>query len=215
MPQLPERYQWRRLLGQCARHCQRPAQPHLANGASAGLAFEAYDSVYNGYNTSTGQDAPGIWGLWGLFAVDDTNAVNKTYTPRKQFYTLCQITRYVAPGATRIDVSGASTPLTVLAFYNTNNGQFTLTYTNPVMGSATLPMPSGASNSPILACGQGLDGQFQLRVTGPAGQQYSIEASEDLENWSGHITATNQAGTVQLSVPLGADRVFYRARLLP
>ena len=38
------------------------------------------------------------WGYWGLFAVDDTNAVDKTYTPRKQFYTLSQISKFVARG---------------------------------------------------------------------------------------------------------------------
>jgi glucosylceramidase len=109
---------------------------HLANGASAGLAFEAYDSVYAGYNATTGQDAPGIWGLWGLFAVDDTNAVPKTYTPRKQFYTLSQISKFVRPGAQRISVSGTTTPLTLLAFYQTASGQLTLTGVNTT-GNAT------------------------------------------------------------------------------
>ena len=110
----------------------------LAEGASAGLVFEAWDGVYNGYNASTGQDAPGTWDFFGLFAVDNINAVNKTYTPRKQFYTVSQITKYVRPGATRIGVSGASTPLTVLAFYNTNNGQFTLTGVNTSSSATTL-----------------------------------------------------------------------------
>ena len=67
----------------------------LAEGASAGLVYEAWDGEWNGYNASTGQDAAGTWDFWGLFAVDDINAVNKTYTPRKQFYTVSQITKYV------------------------------------------------------------------------------------------------------------------------
>jgi O-glycosyl hydrolase len=103
---------------------------HLADGASAALVYEAYDSIYNGYYAGTGQDVPGTWGFWGLFAVDDIYAAHKTYTPRKQFYTMAQITRFVPPGAQRIDVSGAGIPLTVLGFYNTNNGQFTLTGVN-------------------------------------------------------------------------------------
>jgi hypothetical protein len=110
----------------------------LAKGASAGLTFEAYDSVYHGYNTTTGQDTPGGWSLWGLFAVDDPNAATKTYTPRKQFYTLSQITRYVRPGAQRINVSGSTTPLTLLAFYHSAIGQLTLTGVNTSTSPATL-----------------------------------------------------------------------------
>ena len=56
-------------------------------------------------NTTT--IAPGQWSYWGLFAVDDINAVPKTYTPRKTFYTLAQISKYVRPGAQQIDVSGS------------------------------------------------------------------------------------------------------------
>jgi hypothetical protein len=111
---------------------------HLANGASAGLTFEAWDSVYSGYNAATGQNAPGHWSLWGLFAVDDKNAVTNTYTPRKQFYTLSQITKYVRPGAQRISVSGSTTPLTLLAFYHSAIGRLTLTGVNTAASPATL-----------------------------------------------------------------------------
>ena len=102
----------------------------LANGASAGLVWEGYDSQYTDFDATTGGNNPPHWSYWGLFAVDDTNAVVKTYTPRKGFYSLAQIAKFVRPGAQRIDVSGSNTPLTVLAFYNTNNGQFTLTGLN-------------------------------------------------------------------------------------
>jgi len=248
---------------------------HLANGASAGLVFDAYDSVYNGYNPTTGQDVPGPWGFWGLFAVDDVNAVNRTYTPRKQFYTLSQITKYIRPGAIRIDVSGSVSPLTVLAFYNTNNGQFTLTgvntsssattlscaltslpavpsldfyytssttnlcyggsvavnnnafavlipadcvftltYTNPVTMSAESGS-SGTAGLPTLTYGAAPNGEFQLAVAGQAGQRYTIEVSGDLMNWSELTTVTNQDGIIQISAPMSATRMFYRARLLP
>jgi O-glycosyl hydrolase len=102
---------------------------HLANGATAGMVWEGYDSYYPHH---------GCWSFWGLLGVDDTNAVPRTYTPRKNFYTLAQIAKFVRPGAQRIDVSGSSTPLTVLAFYNTNNGQFTLTGVNTASTPATL-----------------------------------------------------------------------------
>jgi O-glycosyl hydrolase len=102
----------------------------LAEGASAGIVWEGYDSEYVDFDPTTGGNKPPHWSYWGLFAVDDTNAVVKTYTPRKGFYTLAQIAKFVRPGAQRVEASGSSTPLTVLAFYNTNNGQFTLTGIN-------------------------------------------------------------------------------------
>ena len=90
---------------------------HLANGASAGLVWEGYDSWYPHHQN---------WSFWGLLAVDDINASPKTYTPRKNFYTLAQIAKYVHPGARRIDVNGSSDPIELLAFYHDDEGQFTL-----------------------------------------------------------------------------------------
>jgi len=75
-------------------------------------------------------DGAPSWYYWGLFAVDDINAVPLTYTPRQGFYALSQITRYVRPGSQMISVSGAPEGMTVLAFYNTNSGQFTITGVN-------------------------------------------------------------------------------------
>jgi O-glycosyl hydrolase len=104
---------------------------HLAYGASAGLVWEAYDSQYNYYS-------PGQWSYWGLFGVDDTNAVPKTYSPRKTFYTLAQISKFVRPGAQQIAVNGADWPFTLLAFYQPNSGQLTLTGINTNTSTATL-----------------------------------------------------------------------------
>jgi O-glycosyl hydrolase len=106
---------------------------NLANGASGGMVWEGYDSIYRNNNND------GLhWSFWGLFAVNDTNAVPKTYTARKNFYTLSQITAFVRPGAQQIDVSGLATPLTLLAFYNTNNGQFTLAGANTNSSASNL-----------------------------------------------------------------------------
>jgi hypothetical protein len=44
----------------------------------------------------------------------------------------------VRPGAQRINVGGASTPLTLQAFYNTNNAQFTLTGVNTTSSATSL-----------------------------------------------------------------------------
>ena len=84
---------------------------HLLNNASAGMVWEGYDSQYNYYN-------PLEWSFWGLFGVDDTNAVDKTYTARKNFYTLAQISKWVRPGAQRIGVSGSVASLSPLLAFN-------------------------------------------------------------------------------------------------
>jgi hypothetical protein len=102
---------------------------HLANGASGGLVWEGYDSFYMIHN---------CWSYWGLFAVDDINAVPKTYTPRKNFYTVAQISKFVRPGAQRIAVNGSTSPLVLLAFYQPNTGQLALTGENTDSSPATL-----------------------------------------------------------------------------
>jgi hypothetical protein len=70
--------------------------------------------------------------------VDDINAAPRTYTPRKNFYALAQIAKFVRPGARRIDVSGPASLEYLLAFYNTNNGQFTLAGVNAASSASGL-----------------------------------------------------------------------------
>jgi O-glycosyl hydrolase len=94
---------------------------HLANGASAALVWEGYDSYYH---------IRECWSYWGLLGVDDINAVPRTYTPRKHFYTVAQVSKFVRPGARRIEVSGAAEPLTLLGFYGAGSGQLALTGIN-------------------------------------------------------------------------------------
>ena len=92
---------------------------HLLNGASAGFVYDGYDGIYahHGY----------AWGYWGLFAVDDPNAPVKTYTPRKNFYTVAQISKWVRPGAQRIEVGGSAAPFSpLLAFKHAGSGQITI-----------------------------------------------------------------------------------------
>ena len=115
---------------------------HLANGASAGLVWEGYDSQYNYYS-------PGQWSYWGLFAVNNINAVPKTYTRRKIFYTLAQISKFVRPGAQRVKVGGTPSPFQLLAFYHPESGQLTLTGINTAASAQTL---SGSlTNLPAVA----------------------------------------------------------------
>jgi O-glycosyl hydrolase len=113
---------------------------HLANGASGGLVWEGYDSFYMIHN---------CWSYWGLFAVDDINAVPKTYTPRKNFYTVAQISKFVRPGAQRIAVNGSTSPLVLLAFYQPNTGQLALTGVNT--GSRTATLSGTLTNLPSVS----------------------------------------------------------------
>ena len=110
----------------------------MSQGVSAGMVFEAYDSAYPNYDSSNGYSTAATWSYWGLFAVDNINASPLTFTPRKGFYTVAQIALYVRPGANRIGVSNPGSPLSVLAFYNTNNSQFTITGVNSNSAASTL-----------------------------------------------------------------------------
>jgi hypothetical protein len=158
---------------------------HLANGASAALVWEGYDSEYTDFDPTTGLNNPPHWSFWGLFAVDDINAAAKTYTPRKGFYTVAQVSKFVRPGAQRIDVGSANTPLTLLAFYNSNSGQFTLTGINTNSTASTLSC--ALANLPAIS---GLD-------------FYYTSSSNNLFH-AGSVGVTNGA----FSVSIAADCVF-------
>ena len=100
----------------------------LEENASAGFVWEGYDSFYT--------HPPSTWSFWGLFSVDDENAAVKTYTPRKNFYTVAQVSRFVRPGARRIDVAGSIAPFSdLVGFHHSGSGQVTLVGINP-SGSA-------------------------------------------------------------------------------
>jgi hypothetical protein len=106
---------------------------HLTNNASAGIVYDAYDSQIGS-----------SWSYWGLFAVDNINASPRTYTARKGFYTLAQISKFVRPGAQRINVNGSTSALEVLAFYQAATGQLALTGVNT---NSTATALSGTLNS--------------------------------------------------------------------
>ncbi|HXC99998.1 MAG TPA: Ig-like domain-containing protein [Verrucomicrobiae bacterium] len=122
---------------------------HLANGASAGLAWEGYDSYYEllGLPTLPSGDQAAGWSYYGLFGVDDINAVPKTYTARKNFYAMAQISAFVPPGSQRIGVNGSS-GVTLLAFYHAPSGRVTLTGYNT--GNQT-SLPITLSSLPAVA----------------------------------------------------------------
>ena len=95
---------------------------HLANGATTALVWEGYDS----YEATQG---PG-WSYWGLLGVDDITAIPKTYTARKDFYTVAQLATYLQPGAQQIGVSGQVNPLILQAYYNAGSAQLSIVGVN-------------------------------------------------------------------------------------
>ena len=109
---------------------------YLENNASGALIWEGYDGIYlNNYDDNTHPSS------WGLFALDDPSAAAKTYTARKDFYTLSQISKFVRPGAQRINVTSDDS-FQLLGFYHSGTGQLTLTGINtdssPKIISATI-----------------------------------------------------------------------------
>jgi O-glycosyl hydrolase len=104
---------------------------YLADGASAGIVWEGYDSYYLHSTPS--------WSYWGLFGVDDEKAAVKTYTARKNFYTVAQVSKWVRPGAQRIGVSGSVSSLSpLLAFKHEGLGQITIVGINTAGSAVTL-----------------------------------------------------------------------------
>ena len=105
---------------------------HLAANASGALVWEGYDSHYfNNWDDNM------HWSFWGLFALNDTNAVPKIYTPRKIFYSLAQITKFVRPGAHRINVVPDDADI-LDGFYHPDSGQLTLAGINSSDAPKTL-----------------------------------------------------------------------------
>ena len=61
----------------------------LKNGASAALAWEGYDSYYEHH-------APSLFSYWGMLGYEPKT---KTYFPRKNFYAIQQVSKFVTPGS--------------------------------------------------------------------------------------------------------------------
>ena len=116
---------------------------HLANGASAAVAWEGYDSYYELESTPylpAGEQASG-WSFYGLFGVNDTNAAPRTYTARKSFYTMSEITAYVPPGSRRINISDSQNgQFMMLGFYHAPSGRVTIAGINGNNSAAAIPI---------------------------------------------------------------------------
>ena len=98
-----------------ASECLQYLFEFLENGATAALIWEAYDTYYEHHR------AMSYWGILGL------DPVSGTLSPRKHYYALSQVFRFVTPGSERILTAYPDNPeLTVLAFMNSAYGNLSI-----------------------------------------------------------------------------------------
>ena len=89
----------------------------LEDGMNGAIYWDAYDNHH---------DHDDSWTTFGLLK----NTWNACI-PKKPYYALKHIFRYVRPGAVRIGVSYSSREIPTLAFEDSNNGQLTVIGMNP------------------------------------------------------------------------------------
>jgi formate-dependent nitrite reductase cytochrome c552 subunit len=92
----------------------------LKNGASGFMEWEGYDSYYEHHY-------PSLFSYWGILGY---NPSSKIYSPRKHFYAIQQVSKYVKPGSYRIDAEGGDS-LSIVAFHDTVNNKIIITGLNP------------------------------------------------------------------------------------
>ena len=80
----------------------------LKNGARAAIAWEGYDSYYEHH-------APSLFSYWGMLGYEPKT---KTYFPRKNFYAIQQVSKFVLPGSWQISISEPGDSLVALAFHD-------------------------------------------------------------------------------------------------
>src|SRR5882762_10718609 len=88
----------------------------MRNGATAAMAWEGYDSYYEHH-------APSPFSYWGMLAYEPKT---KTYFPRKNFYAIQQVSRFVEPGSWQVSVSERGDSLAVLAFHDTESDRVSI-----------------------------------------------------------------------------------------
>jgi hypothetical protein len=160
----------------------------------------AITSQPQGQNLMAGSDA--------AFAVVASGAAPLQYQWRRDSVLL--------PGAT-------NSILLLSAVQQTNAGNYTVLVSNPIASVTSLAAMltvtnNGSSNLfKLLSVSLLPNRQAQVTITGYPGEQYSIEGSTNLLNWSALGSTTNALGTAQFldTANTNVSRCFYRARLIP
>ena len=100
----------------------------LKNGATAALAWEGYDSYYEHH-------APSPFSYWGMLAYEPKT---KTYIPRKNFYAIQQVSKFVLPGSWLVSISEPGDSLMAVAFYGVVSQAITIVGINKKHSSISL-----------------------------------------------------------------------------
>ena len=88
----------------------------LGHGAAAAIEWEGYDSYYEHH-------APSLFSYWGILGYDQKT---KMYSPRKHFYAIQQVSKFVAPGSFQVAVSEKKDSFRVLCFHDTTSNNITI-----------------------------------------------------------------------------------------
>ena len=138
----------------------------LRTGANACLLWEAYDSYYSHH-------APAKFSYWGALAFD---SVTSRYIPRKHFYAIQQVSRFVLPDSRLLSLTKSIDSVEVLASVDSAMQQLTITGINN--SNFSLPLDASLKNFNVGA--QGIlyytNGKENLRK-----QDVILRASADLQ----------------------------------
>lgn len=143
----------------------------LKNGAAAALVWEGYDSYYDHH-------APSLFSYWGIL---EYNKQKKEYYPRKHFYAISQISKYVPAGSWQIGLKNSDKNSPAIAFFDPSHSAPVIVGINKY--DKALPLEISLENLPYTQ-------SFQLIFTD------SINNLKFLKK----ITA-GKTGKIKISVP--------------
>ena len=86
----------------------------IQQGATGLLHYDAWDGYYNHHGSN---------GYWGLLAYDKANG---NYSPRKNYFALQQLTRFVPRGSVRVPMDSGDARIKAVAFEDPLSGRFTV-----------------------------------------------------------------------------------------
>jgi fibronectin type 3 domain-containing protein/O-glycosyl hydrolase len=165
----------------------------LAQGAAGAEVWEGYDSYYEHHSS---------WSYWGLLAYDQSSG---TYTPRKSFYAMEQLMRFIPPGSVRIAASSDNGSLSLLAFQDPASGRVTLvgrnTSSSALTFTGTVAGVDGLTSLASYSTNATLDAQAAGDVPVAAGAFSTTIPADTLFTLTGVPGPANAAPSVSLTAP--------------
>ena len=162
----------------------------LKNGASAAIAWEGYDSYYEHH-------APSPFSYWGLLAYD---SVARKYPPRKTFYAIQQVSRFINPGCWQLPVTLNNDSLIILSVYDQISKSVSVIGINKKKSAVSLDC--NFLNLPAIH-------NQELFYTD---SEYNFRKSEELARGNNKVTAQIPADcifaiTASGSIPIGVSHI--------